>query len=311
MKLCWLGLALTGGWRMPSIGTLGVALACVCGPLAAQPSPDTAVAALTRDLDRFAACHRDSDLDCLSALTGPELNEEIYRGRSGDLESWLSMPKPAVSSTHAMLRTRRFGPPPRPFPAGSRLYSLIPYELGEPVSAGWLQLESFLIAISDDEGASWKFIDGARVSPGRIGRVIPDLERRDLPVSQQWVIPAPPAARSTYLVTSNGGFYFDGESAAYNLALTVIRRIESAIDVAVLLDDPQNPNRPRKYQTSLFPDQGTLDIVSPIMEGFEGGKVYNVFLTGTDPSTGAVLFEHLQQLLFGAGGPITVISASR
>jgi hypothetical protein len=210
-----------------------------------------------------------------------------------------------------MLRTRRFGSPPPPFPAGSKLYSLIPYEFGEPVSVGWLQLESFLIAISDDEGASWKFIDGALVSPGRIGRVLPDLERRDLPESRQWIIPAPPAARSTYLATSNGGFYFDGETAAYNLALTVIRRIESAIDVAVLLDDPQNPDRPRKYQTSLFPDQGTLDIVSPIMEGFEGGKVYNVFLAGTDPSTGAVLFEHLQPLLFGAGGPITVISASR
>lgn len=210
-----------------------------------------------------------------------------------------------------MLRTRRFGSPPPPFPAGSRLYSLIPYVLGEPVSMGWLQLESFLIAISDDEGASWKFIDGALVSPGRIDRVFPDLERRDLPVSQQWVTPTPPATRSRYLATSSGGFYSDGEAAAYNLLLTVIREIDAAIEVAVQLDDPQDLDRPRKFQTSLLPDQQTLDIVSPVMQGFEGGRFYHVLLTGTDPTTGAVLFEHIQPLLFGAGGSFTVVSASR
>jgi hypothetical protein len=43
------------------------------------------------------------------------------------------------------------------------------------------------------------------------------------------------------------------------------------------------------------------------MPGFEGGRYYNVVLRGTDAATGALVFEHRQPLLYGAGGPITVI----
>ena len=297
--------------QLTAIRTSGIALACAWGTLAAQPSPDVASAALTRDLDRFATCHRESDFACLSALTHSELSEEVSQGQQGRSEIRRSMSAQAASTPGTPLHTRRFETPAPPFPAGNRLYSLIPYELGAPAATGWREFHSFLIAISDDEGASWAFIDGAIVTPGRIDRIMPGYRRKDLPATQERFILVPPAFRSAYLMTRGGGFYSDGEAAAYNLALTVTTPVESPIDVTVMLDDPLDPDLPREYQSSLAAGQETLEIVSPIMRGFEGGRVYNVRLTGTDPTTGAVLFEHRQPLLFGAGGPITVVGPSR
>ncbi len=291
--------------------TSAIALIFACGTLAAQPSPDAATAALDRDLDRLEACLRESDAACLTALTHTELREEAARGHPRYSEIFRSIQGQAAADPQTMLRSRQFAPPARPFPAGDRLYSLIPYELGEPDLVGWRLFESFLIAVSDDGGDSWRFLDGDLVAPSRIERIIPGYRRRDLPVAQERFIPVPPASRSEYLVTSRGGFYSDGEAAVYTLDLTVVTEIEAAIDVAVLLDDPQDPDRPRQYQSSLSPGQETLEILSPVIGGFKGGRIYNVALTGTDPMTGAVLFEHRQRLLFGAGGPTTVVSSTR
>jgi hypothetical protein len=172
---------------------------------------------------------------------------------------------------------------------------------------GWVELKSFLIGVSDDEGASWRFIDGAFVDRTRIGHIIPDFDRRDLPEIEQQIIRSPDPVRSDYLQTTRGGFYYDGASAAYNLTVNVRKRIRSAVDVTVQLDDPRNPGRPQLYQSSLAAGQKTLEIVSPPLSGFEGGKLYSVLLTGTDATTGETLFEHGQQLLFGAGGPVTMV----
>lgn len=297
--------------QLSPAGTSVFALALAWGTLAAQPSPDAATAALTRDLDRFEACLRDSNTACLTALTHTELREEGSRGQPRYSELWRSISDRAASNSESMLSTRHFAPPAQPFPAGSRLYSLIPYVLGEPDAVGWRQFESFLIAISDDGGDSWRFVDGDLVARSRIDRVIPGYRRADLPAAQERMFLVPPASSSEYLVTSRGGFYSDGDAAAYTLVLTVVREIETAVDVAVELDDPQDPERQREYRTSLSPGQGTLDIVSPVIRGFQGGRYYDVALTGTDPTTGAVLFEHRQRLLFGAGGPTTVVSSVR
>jgi hypothetical protein len=301
------GAALNSRWY-------GLTLVVAWSALAAQPQAEGAVeaglAALTRDLDRLAACHRASDLACLSPLMHAELSEEIARRNWRDSAIWRSMARQSESSTGATLSTRRFAEPAQPFRAGDRLYSLVTYELGGPVAGGWRDLESFLIAVSDDAGTSWRFVDGELAARGRVDRVIPGYRQRDLPEVILRMIPSPPPFRSTHLLTNSGGFYSDGEAAAYNLTLTVTTQTDAAIDVAVLLDDPLNPDRPREYQSSIAPGQETLEIVSPIIPGFEGGRIYNVVLKGTDPTTGAALFEHRQPLLFGAGGPTTIVGPS-
>lgn len=297
-RMAWLipaGIALVSAWSLP----------------AAQPSVDDAFAALSRDLDRYAACRRAADAECLTALTHAESSVVSNRGRRSATDSRLLTQAPDEFDPQASLATYLIAAPTEPLRSGDRLYNLIPYTAERPVSSGWGRVRAYLIGISDDAGANWRFVDGAFVAPNRIERIIPDLDPRELPMVDLQVVPAPPAVRSRYLQTSRGGFYYDGEAAAYTLTVEVTRPIDAALDVTVLLDDPQNAMRRREYRSNLAPDQDTLDIVSPVMRGFTGGRIYNVTLTGSDATTGEVLFEHRQPLLFGAGGPITVAGPSR
>jgi hypothetical protein len=292
----------------PPMNSRRVALALIgaWSALAAQPSTDSEVAALTRDLDRYAACRREFDADCLSALTHSELNALLRPGLKVGETFLRPDAAPSDSNPLTALATRQFADPVQPFHAGNRLYSFIPYESAGPAPVGWVELKSFLIGISDDEGANWRFIDGTFIDRTRIARIIPDFELSDLPETEPQIIRSPEPVRSNYLQTTRGGFYYDGEAAAYNLTFNVTKRIRSALDVTIQLDDPSNSGRSQTYQSTLAAGQKTLEIVSPAMRGFEGGKLYSVLLTATDAATGEKVFEHGQQLLFGAGGPITI-----
>lgn len=73
------------------------------------------------------------------------------------------------------------GPPGQPFAGDGKLYVFIPYFI-EMEARGKRRLqEAFLIGVSEDQGQSWKFVDGASSTPQNITTVIPSYGGAPLP----------------------------------------------------------------------------------------------------------------------------------
>lgn len=284
----------------------------ICGSLAAatahsQDSP--ALAAVKRDLDRYTACRLNYDYDCLVALTYeiPDaarapgaivIPPEILRSLAAEAAAR------APTTPGSRLGQVEYETPGEPFRAGAQLFTFVPYRTEGPGLPGtWRELQSFLIGVSDNAGATWRFADGEIIEPKRIDAVIPGYSGDSLPESEERFVEGPDPARSEYLRTVDAYFAFDGESAAYTLVLDIRKRVGSEIELFVSFDDPSSSDRPRSFHASLEPGQKEITIGSPPMQGFEGGELYDVVIVGNEAATGAEIFEHRQTLLFGAPYP--------
>jgi hypothetical protein len=304
MNLRWFGLALIGAWTT----------------LAANSSPDSPMSAVLRDLDRYIGCRLQFDLDCLVETTYSHLNATATSTRpipADRLESLRPQYESAKAEPRSRLRTIEYDMPLEPFRAGTQFFTVVPYRLETPAPGAWLTENSFFLGISDDAGATWRFVEGETLHPDRIDLIIPGYRSDLLPPAyakvfealqspapvRSEVIMAPTPARSEYLRTTDASFEFDGESAAYSVLLDVRKRVASEITLSVYFDDPSSAGRPDPYHVSLSPSQKKLEIVSPAMRGFEGGEHYGFLIIGSDAATGAKLFEHRQELLFGVLDP--------
>lgn len=83
----------------------------------------------------------------------------------------------------ASARYTRFelGPPRQPFAGDGLLYVFIPYLLEMEVRGKRHLQEAFLIGVSEDQGQSWKFVDGVSSTPQNITTVIPGYGGAPLP----------------------------------------------------------------------------------------------------------------------------------
>lgn len=293
-------LALT--MRIGCVKVLAGPLLAAGGFLAATgSSAETPLESAARDLARYVDCELANDRRCVLEMTYADWSKGSIRRHATSLAQLESRTAPLGGSQGPRLESIRFENPVELYLSAVGSFVVVPYVRSAPSvrEEGWLERSAFYIGAANDEGSSWRFIDGYSLQPDDIDLVIPGYDPRSLPEVVDRITLVPRATRSEYLRTTEGRFHFDGESAAYVLSFDVRRNTDEAIDLTVSFDDPLSPDRPRTLRTMLPAGQEELAIASPAMQGFEGGKVYSVMILGGDPESGAELFEHFQPLLFG------------
>ena len=83
----------------------------------------------------------------------------------------------------------KIGTPEPPQKIGTWLVSLVPETLNLRMPGAKFQQESFLLAISADEGKSWKFIDLGPIGEEKLFSVFPELKGQfKLPVKKPPVV---------------------------------------------------------------------------------------------------------------------------
>jgi hypothetical protein len=78
-----------------------------------------------------------------------------------------------LKSAHATYSRFDLGAPWPPFVTLGRRYIFIPYNAVLEGFGRKALAKSFLIGVSEDDGSSWKFVDGQRLTKDMIGQVIP------------------------------------------------------------------------------------------------------------------------------------------
>lgn len=74
------------------------------------------------------------------------------------------------------------GSPTKPFRADDGLFTFVPYAIISPDPKGRRKQSSFFIALSEDNGTTWKFLDGHRIdSRKKMSALIPGFPGVDIP----------------------------------------------------------------------------------------------------------------------------------
>ena len=136
---------------------------------------------LLRDARRLAECMARSDSTCVVRLSSIESYQRIsppHTDFSAAQSRFFS------KLTRAQARYTRFevGPPAAIYQHGSARYAFVPYTaaLQLPGKPPWTTT-AYFVAQSDDGGKSWRFFDGAHVTPENIRTIIPAYRAEPLP----------------------------------------------------------------------------------------------------------------------------------
>jgi hypothetical protein len=140
-----------------------VSMPCRAADIAANAS---------RDAARLANCMKAFDAPCANSMTYTKILEEHGISRS-QLDQAVSAAYANMKSSHVTYSRFDLDAPWPPFVTLGRRYIFIPYNavlegIGRKVVA-----KSFFIGVSEDDGTSWKFMDGQRLTKDMIGQVIP------------------------------------------------------------------------------------------------------------------------------------------
>lgn len=150
------------------VTALVLALLVIAAPLRAADMAANA----SRDAARLASCMKAFDAPCANSMTYTKILEEhgISRGR---LDQQVGAMYANLKTSHVTYSRFDLGAPWTPFVTLGRRYIFIPYNavlegMGRKVLA-----KSFFIGVSEDDGTSWKFMDGQQLTKDMIGQVIP------------------------------------------------------------------------------------------------------------------------------------------
>jgi hypothetical protein len=154
------------------IRPIGMALALVLLTFAAPVSAADIAANASRDAARLANCMKVFDARCANSMTYTKVLEEHGISRS-QLDQAVSSMYANLKSAHATYSRFDLGAPWPPFVTLGRRYIFIPYNAVLEVMGRKALAKSFLIGVSEDDGSSWQFVDGQRLTKDMIGQVIP------------------------------------------------------------------------------------------------------------------------------------------
>ena len=291
-------------------------LAACCAPVAASAAENAAMAALARDAQRFAECVESLQADCVFELTHVESFaaagvQTPYIDLEELRELWQASPPADEATSQSGLnefeqpseeRMMSFAAlePQEPFSTGNRLFAFVPFRQTNVRPTGWLERTGFLVGISEDDGASWRFniINGYHLLPFHVVQIYPELAGRTLPPIENELRPWPAPVTSRFLRTADGRFSFVEGAAWYSMRFEVRRRLRDDLDLVVTFDNPAEPGRLATMGATLDRDQENLEVRSLPFSGFEPGRYYDVVVSGFAQGTGEELFRHRQSLLF-------------
>jgi hypothetical protein len=134
----------------------------------------------------------EGDFERLADYTYPKLVEliggreklvEFLRKSVGDMKAEGFVPLSSVPSAHTQVLR-----------AGRHTYAIVPLKFKMRAPDQILVSDSFMIAVSDDEGRSWKFLSGASVDEAKLKVLLPDAAGKlKLPTVKHSTEPLPTA----------------------------------------------------------------------------------------------------------------------
>jgi hypothetical protein len=125
-----------------------------------------------RDAARLANCMKAFDAPCANSMTYTKILEERGISRS-QLDQQVGAMYANLKTSHVTYSRFDLGAPWPPFVRLGRRYIFIPYNAVLEGMGRKALAKSFLIGVSEDDGTSWKFVDGQRLTKDMIGQIIP------------------------------------------------------------------------------------------------------------------------------------------
>lgn len=155
---------------------------CAITFLGAAPvalAADSAANAL-HDAKSLTECMRHLDADCTLKwmYTKPLLDQGF---EPGELRAELNVTFENIRLAHPEAQQFDLGKPTEPFAGDGRQYIFIPYQETMTVKGQRYSQTAYFIGVSENAGASWKFVDGIGFSERNIRTVIPSYAGGPLP----------------------------------------------------------------------------------------------------------------------------------
>jgi len=160
---------------MPRMACL-LALLAVASVASAADSSTNAL----RDAAALVQCMKALDTDCtLKWIYLKNLEQQGFE--PGELRAELNASFENLRFVQS--RTERFdlGTPGTPFAGDGKLYIFIPYQETMLIKGQRYSQTAYFIGVSEDQGATWKFVDGIGFSEKNIRSLIPSYAGGALP----------------------------------------------------------------------------------------------------------------------------------
>jgi hypothetical protein len=142
-----------------------------------------------RDAKKLGECMKALNAACANAMTYTKVFED--HGMSRDqLNEAVTTLYGQIKSVHGAFSRFELGAPWPSFVVRGRTYMFLPYSAQIRSPERTVATESFFIGVSEDQGSSWKFVDGQRATPENIGMIIPGYGGGPMPPQRMTQIPS-------------------------------------------------------------------------------------------------------------------------
>jgi len=140
------------------------------------------VNALTRSADKMKEAVMSGDLNTLAFYTHPA----VVSGMGGKEQMVAAVKKgnDEMKKSGASFRGVRMGTPGKFFRTPKHIFSLLPQTLLINIKDGYLETQTSMLGVSDDQGKMWKFVSAGNLSRAQLKSLFPDLPD-DLKIPQQ------------------------------------------------------------------------------------------------------------------------------
>jgi hypothetical protein len=268
-------------------------------PLTAQQMSANVSAAARR----MADCALALDLNCYQAMLDPTRRPPARTWPDVDTDPREIRAMALQLNEPDFFRRVEMAEPWPPIALDGVIFSFVPTFSSYGVERLGLRVDlaAYLIGVSEDGGRSWRFVDVSRypqTRPDAVDQLMPGYGDGPRPEVRPVYVEESPFETSPWLQTTGRRLGSADEGFVYDLKFEIRRRIRDPIDLTVQYDNPADRGQQFRFDGSLQPGQRELQWKSPVLQSFEAGETYNVVIEGSDPATGALLFEHRESLLF-------------
>jgi hypothetical protein len=137
--------------------------------------PDKQLLAIKQQADEVGKAVLAEDYFKVVDLTLPKV-VELLGGRSKMVETMRAGTK-EMKSQGITFHAIKVDPPKEVVKAGPDLIAVVPEVVTMKVPGGKVHQKSYLLAVSADQGRTWKFLDGAGVAGDNLKQVLPNLPK--------------------------------------------------------------------------------------------------------------------------------------
>ncbi|SFU40154.1 hypothetical protein SAMN05216480_102271 [Pustulibacterium marinum] len=128
---------------------------------------------ITLEGNRMEKAMMEGNYEVIVEYTYPEIvnilggKEKAFQMISGGMEQ--------MKSQGLEFKEIEIGSPGDLYNAGEELHCLVPQRLVLESNQGTVETESYLLAVSQDEGKTWYFLDTAQLTPDRVQGLFPNF----------------------------------------------------------------------------------------------------------------------------------------